>query len=471
MYASVRIANAITKGNGRLIVSMPPRHGKTRLITETTLPWYIQKYPGRHTMLISYNQEFADEIGGKAKDIITKHSDLFNYKIRADRARVEQFETNTGNIIRFSGINTGQTGKGAHLVIIDDYIKGIDAALSPTERESMWHKFLANIFSRLEPGATIIIVATRWHSDDLIGRLLQKMRDKWEYICFPAICETDGDLIGRKKGDVLFPERYPMERLDEIRALETGTTIFEALYQQQPIDTNTQLANAAWLKQLDAGNRWLEELTEVRAWDFAMTEGGGDYTCGTKAGRKGLTRNMFIRNVVKAQLGPAKIEQLIRRVAVADGVHVPVLLEQEPGSQAAGLIEHYKTNVLPEFEVFGIPAGNRSKVSKAQPFLAAAESGSVFMEDGPWNASFREAFGKFPPPSGHGDEEVDTASMCYNHLFQVNLASPVWGRGIKVVDTGGRPDNSMSELDSIIARNNAGGGGAYTSGVVWGRRR
>lgn len=473
LYASVRIANAIAKGNGRLIVSMPPRHGKTRLITETTIPWYIQKYPGRHTMLLSYNQEFADEVGGKAKDIITKRGDLFGYKIRADRSRVEQFETNTGSIVRFAGINGGQTGKGAHLIVIDDYIKGIDQALSATERENMWHKFLANIFSRKEPGCTVIIVATRWHSDDLIGRILSKTKDKWEYICFPAICEADGDILGRKKGDVLFPERYPIETLDEIRSLETGTTIFEALYQQQPIDANSEFANAAWLKKIEAGNRWLEELTEVRAWDFAKTEGAGDHTCGTKAGRKGLTRNMFIRNVVKAQLSPAKIEALIRRVAVADGTGVPILLEQEPGSQAAGLVEHYKKNVLPEFTVLGIPAGNKSKIHKAQPFLAAAESGCVFLEEGPWNHEFTDSFGKFPPPSGHGDEEVDTASMCYNHLFQVNLAAPVWGRGVKVEDPEGlrTTDDIRKDIDRIFPVGGAPKKPSMSGGVVWGRRR
>lgn len=487
-YASARIAAAILRGNGRLIVSMPPRHGKSRLISETTIPWYLEKFPGRHVMLVSYNQDMAEEFGGKAKDIIQSRGDLFSYGVRSDRSRVEQFETTTASYVRFSGINGGQTGKGAHLVIIDDFIKDIEEALSPTQRQKVWLKFLANIWSRLEPGATIIIVATRWHSEDLIGRVLSKLKG-WEYICFPAFAE-EKDVIGRVPGQVLFPERYPEWRLNEIRDAETGTTIFEALYQQRPIDDQSVFTSGEWLQVVHG--QVGDGLTCVRAWDMAATQGGGDWTTGTKMGRDGLSRRSFIMNVVRKQFSPLKVEELIRSTAVADGLGCTILLEQEPGSQGAALIEHYKTNVLPEFVVHAVPAGNKSKFTKAQPFIAACESGNVFLVDNVsgagataeprWITEYRLEFAKFGRSDSDHDDQIDTSAMCYNHLFQPNVVSPVWGRGDGIVEptqaevleygyAGARrlrrSESSLvdAELDSVYG--SGGNGSQLITGATW----
>lgn len=479
VYASAKIAHAIHKGNGRLIVSMPPRHGKSRLISETTIPWFLEKFPGRNVMLTSYNQDQAEEFGGKAKDLIEERGDLFGYSIRRDRSRVDRFETDSGSNVWFSGINGGQTGKGAHLYVIDDFIKDIEEALSPTHRQKVWLKFLANIYTRLEPGATVIIVATRWHSDDLIGRILSKLKG-WEYICFPAIAEgveleAGGvDALGRKLGDVLFPERYPRWRLDELKEAQHGTVIFEALFQQKPIDDATVFTDASWLKVAAIGPSDLGAMSCVRAWDFAATQGGGDFTTGTKMGRKSVLPYAFLLNVIRKQLSPAKIEELIRATAIADGIGCEVLLEEEPGSQSKSLIEHYKRNVLPEFKVTAVPAGNKSKLLKAQPMIAAAEAGNVFLcvdtaeatkgASPGWHDTFRREFGAFPPPVGGHDDQVDTASMCYNHLFQLNIISPVWGDSPDRSNYG-LPTSMLAELGLL---GQSSGSKQIVKGFTWG---
>lgn len=440
LHASAKITNAILKGNGRLIVSMPPRHGKSRLISESTIPWFLEKFPGRNMMFVAYNGDFAEEWGGKAKDIITQRQDLFSYTLRDDRSRVDRFETTKGGTCWFAGINGGQTGKGAHLVIIDDYIKDIEQAMSKTERDKIWAKFVANIFTRLEPNATVIIVATRWWSDDLIGRILKNLKG-WEYICFPAVATeksvdqvTRKDLLGRAPGDVLFPERYPLWRLQEMKAAAAVSgVVFDALYQQEPVDDQSDFTDGSWLQV--ANGILPEGMLCCRAWDMAATQGGGDFTTGTKMGRKGLARQAFIFNIIRKQLSPLRVEELIRATAVSDGPSCVVLLEQEPGSQGSALVDHYRRNVLPEFKVVGVPAGNKSKLLKAQPLIAAIQSGNVFMvdntnteEEPSWIGEFREEFDAFPPSQGGHDDQVDTASMAYNHLFAQEAGLVSWGR-------------------------------------------
>lgn len=471
LYASSRIAHAIMRGNGRLIVSMPPRHGKSRLISETTIPWFLEKFPGRHVMLVSYNEELAVEFGGKAKDLILAKPDLFSFQIRDDRARVDRFETQRGNIVRFSGIKGGQTGKGAHLFIIDDFLKGIGEAMSPVVRQDIWNSFLANLHTRLEPGSTMIIVATRWHTDDLIGRLLKHVPGEFEYIEFPAIAK-EADVLGRKVGQPLFPERFPIEELMRRKKLY-GSMVFEALYQQKPIDADAKFTNGAWLKRLaegmevDAGK---VGLVTCRAWDMAATNGGGDFTVGTRMSRVSGGPRAFVENVYRGQLSPNRIERKIREIAVADGVNVTVLLEQEPGSQSKQLIEHYRNNVLPEFEVIEVPVGNvkNRKTVMAQPFVAACEAGNVYMYAGDWTDEFVAEFDAFPPDENGHDDQVDTAAMAYNHLFQDVIESATFRKGA-IVDQPLTVYRDESEL--LLVSGGKGGGGVtpIVTGATWGR--
>jgi len=372
-FTSYKIAHHVRKGNGRLAISMPPRHGKSRLVSEAAIPWFLEEFPEKHVILISYNGDKAQEWGRKARDIIRNREDLFSVKVREDMARTDRFETDTGSEAHFVGINGGVTGKGGHLVIIDDYLKDITEALSPAHRERQWMQFLANLDTRLEPGATVIIVATRWHSDDLIGRVTQRMED-WETISLPAIA-MENDAIGREPGEPLFPERYDRARLDQIRRARAGTYLWEAMYQQQPFDEALGLTDPDWfpiIERLELGEE--AKLDKARAWDLAATEEGGDYTVGALLGKDTATGACIIFNVKRKQLSPHQVEKLVRQTAEADGYDTEIIIEQEPGSSGKALADHFVRNVLPDFRVRIVPATTK-KMARAQPFLAAAEHG------------------------------------------------------------------------------------------------
>jgi hypothetical protein len=223
-YISLRVAQAIARGNGRIIISAPPRHGKSQLTSIYVPTWILEQFPNYKVILAGYGADLATGFSRQVRDIFTDEDNhgLLKTRIRQDAKRVEAFlvEGHTGGMYAV-GLGGAITGRGAHVLLIDDYIKEIKEALSPAYRDYIWNWFVTTAYTRLEPGGTCIIIATRWHSDDLIGRLLATegttdTGGKWEYIELPAIAE-EGDMLGRKVGEALFPDRYPISALEDIQ--------------------------------------------------------------------------------------------------------------------------------------------------------------------------------------------------------------------------------------------------------------
>lgn len=427
MYISMRVAQAIARGNGRIIISAPPRHGKSQLTSIYTPAWALEKYPDRHTIIATYGADLSVGFGRQVRDMFTdpQNAGLLNTKLRRDAQRVANFVTDRGGSMSSVGIGGPITGRGAHILLIDDYIKEIKEALSPAYRDYCWNWFTTTAYTRLEPGGTCIIIATRWHSDDLIGRILANLPG-WEYIEIPAIAE-EGDLLGRAIGEPLFPERYPLERLEELRE-SLGSIFFQALFQQKPVDESKQIADAGWLKITPTLPPHIDKFgVACRAWDLAATQDGGDYTVGTHMILDTRDRNIYITNIVRDQLSPEQVERKVQATAISDGEDTKIYIEQEPGSSGIALIDHYSRNVLNDFKVEGVPVV-KAKVVRAQPFLAAAEAGKVFLLEGAWNNAFIKEFGSFP---GAYDDQIDTAAVCYQKLTGKKVFSASWGRKAK----------------------------------------
>jgi predicted phage terminase large subunit-like protein len=432
-YASTRIALGIARGGARIIISAPPRHGKSELVSVYTPTWVLENFPNRNVMLTGYGSDLTEGFGQRVRQLIWENEDLLRVRIPRETSRVEAFQTNQNGKMFSVGLGGAITGRGAHVLLIDDYIKEIKEALSPTTRDYIWNWFVTVAMTRLEPGASVIIIATRWHSDDLIGRILKNFPDRWENIRLPAIAE-EGDLLGRGVGEPLFPERYQIDYLEGQREL-LGSIFFNALFQQIPADENVKMADASWLKmchELPATDfRW------IRVWDLAATEGGGDYTAGSLVGYSKSTGKCVIANTIRRQLSPQGVEELVRNTAEADGLAVPVGIEQEPGSSGKALVHHYATVVLPEFKVIPINPAGRAKIVRAQPFLAAAEAGNAYLlndleqddprDRAPWINEFTHEFDEFP--NGPNDDQVDTVAAGYAHLSGKKSFNASWGRG------------------------------------------
>lgn len=464
LYISARIARGIQRGGARIIISAPPRHGKSEHTSVHTPAWVLEKFPHKKVILAAYGADLATGFSRRVRDTFMDPTNaaLLDTRIRRDASRVEAFLTPQGGGMYAVGLGGAITGRGADVLLIDDYIKEIKEALSQSYREYIWNWFVTTAFTRLEPGGSCIIIATRWHSDDLIGRILKEFPGQWENIVLPALAE-DGDPLGRDIGQALFPERYNEETLAEIRKT-LGSVFFQALYQQKPVDETNKLTDSSWFKhKMILTDYEVDRLKWARMWDLAATEEGGDYTVGLLQGYDKLNGSVYIPDVQRGQWSPEQTEQRVRYTAEKDGPHVTVYIEQEPGSAGKSLVEHYKRNVLKGFTVVGVPTSTK-KLIRLQPFLAAAEGGDVFLVgDGTWIKPFKEEFDAFP--GGANDDQMDCAGGAYLKLSGKKPYSGAFGRQSTANASGSAQQNSKNLKQSQISMSQR-----TRSSVTFGRR-
>jgi len=227
--------------DGRLILTMPPRHGKSELASRRLPPFYSGHFPTGEVIFSTYSGDFAEDFGRKSREIIRspEYSQVFpETKLKTDSQAATRLETTQGGILFFVGVGGALTGRGADVLLIDDPFKNREEAESETIRDSRWEWFTSTAYTRLMPGGRIIIIMTRWHEDDIVGRIMNpdyvdpEEAAQWNIINLPAIAEED-DPLKRKPGEALWPERYPASALERTRAV-LSTTDWSALYQQKP---------------------------------------------------------------------------------------------------------------------------------------------------------------------------------------------------------------------------------------------
>jgi predicted phage terminase large subunit-like protein len=226
----------------RLIITMPPRHGKSELGSKNFPAWCVGRNPFWQTIFATYNQTFAEDIGKDVKNIMLHpvyHQIFGGVNLRSDSKSASRLRTTGGGQLVFVGQGGAVTGRGADLLMIDDPLKGREEAESALEREKLWNWYTANAYTRLMTGGRIVIIMTRWHEDDLVGRLTDPKNEHydpeeaklWTVLTLPAIAEHE-DPLGRPVGQPLWPERYGLAFLESVRRLNPRD--FLSLYQQRP---------------------------------------------------------------------------------------------------------------------------------------------------------------------------------------------------------------------------------------------
>lgn len=237
-----KLAQAIAEGGARIVISMPPRHGKSWLTSLYTPAWYLSLWPERNVILSSYEATFAASWGRAVRNFLQEHPSELGVRLADDSQAADRWNTRAGGGMITAGIGGPITGRGGHLILVDDPIKNAEEASSETIRQKHIDWFNSTLYTRCEPGASIVVLMTRWHEMDLAGYLLNEHTDNWEEIRLPAIAEED-DPLGRKVGEALCPERYDEEDLAQFQAA-VGPHKWNALYQQRPVALEGNLFKA-----------------------------------------------------------------------------------------------------------------------------------------------------------------------------------------------------------------------------------
>lgn len=236
----------------RFVVSMPSRHGKSQTISHALPTWYLDRYPDRNVMLGSNEATFAATWSGKVRDTIEQHAGELSVRIRQDSRARNEWSTTAGGGMIARGVGGSFIGRGADLLIVDDPFKDGNEAQSPTARERVWSWWITTAQQRLDsPDAVAVVVMTRWHDDDLVGRILDNARDggeEWEYIRIPALADSERDILGREIGEAIWPERWPRERLEAIRDRMPDPWVWFTMYQQKPTPSSGLIHRAIWFE-------------------------------------------------------------------------------------------------------------------------------------------------------------------------------------------------------------------------------
>lgn len=224
----------------RVAIEMPPRHGKSELISKYTPPWFLGTNPDLRVMLASYGAALAHEWGRKTRDVLDDVGEpIYDVKVNPDSSKADRWDLlgRRGGMVT-AGIGGSLTGKGGHLIIVDDPVKDQEEANSETYRQRAKDWWASTLRTRLMPGGAIVVLQTRWHEDDLLGWLLEQARtgdgEQWDELKLPAIATGDGDELGRAEGEALWPQMYPLGALEATRKA-LGSYWFSALYQQTPM--------------------------------------------------------------------------------------------------------------------------------------------------------------------------------------------------------------------------------------------
>ncbi|MDH1177940.1 phage terminase large subunit [Achromobacter mucicolens] len=407
--------------HGRMIVCMPPGSAKSTYASVVFPSKYLGATPGRRVILASYGDDLARKMGRRTRSIIKqpRYRNIWGAALVSDSNAAQEFALSNGSEYMACGILSGITGNRAHGIIIDDPIKGREQANSDTIRNKTWDAYEDDLKTRLIPGGWIVLITTRWHEDDLAGRILPedwkgesglircKDGNDWEVLCIQARCEVDSDPLGRARGEYLWPEWFDRQHWAQF---ESNSRTWSSLYQQLPTPLDGDLFKPDQIQVIDALPAG--RIDWVRGWDFASTDGAGDFTAGPKLGRL-PTGQYVIGDMVRGQWGPDRRDKALENTAALDGRQVRISIPQDPG-QAGKTQVLYLTRGMPGYRIVSSPESG-DKVVRAEPFAAQVNVGNVLMVRGDWNKALIDELRTFP--NGKHDDQVDGLSRAFADLI------------------------------------------------------
>jgi predicted phage terminase large subunit-like protein len=453
----------------RLMVFAPPQSGKSHLTSVELPAFWLGNRPDDPVILSSYGASLATNKSGESRAIVEseEYRRVFpDVRTRKDSRAADHWKIagHRGSLLAV-GVAGPVTGNGCMLAIIDDPFENWKSAQSPTIRNSVWEWWRGTFRTRVWEGGAIILIMTRWHEDDLAGRLLQDQPGRWKILRLAALAETqaerdnnnkylglpegESDPVGRKPGEPLTPKRFSKKAMLDIKK-DVGTMVWSAEYQGVPRAPEGNRVKRGWFKIVGAAPK---KARRVRYWDKAGSEDTGDYTVGLLMAE--VDGIYYIEDIVRGQWSVRERQMVMLQTAILDALRygdiefpaedddedgdevdlanvqaieglkyevkdpgVKIVIEQEGGS---GGKDSYKADsqLLAGFSVKSDrPSG--SKEVRGEPFVAQAEAGNVRLVKGDWNWEYLNEMAAFP--NAAHDDQWDGTSGAFNKLAKPKYA-------------------------------------------------
>lgn len=408
-----------------LVISTPPQHGKSISTTETLPSYYLGKHPDNRVIEISYNEDFAIKFGRRNRRKIEEFGNsLFGITLSKENNRAADFdiaEHRGGMISR--GVLTGVTGQPANLMIIDDPIKNKKEAYSKSRRDAIYDEWHMSFRTRLAPHSKVILIMTRWHEDDLAGRLLAE-EENIKLLNFPCECESANDLLKRNLGDALCPEigkdNKWLEQFKASMISKEGSMTWNALFQGRPTAMEGNILQRDWWEYYGKGCD-IAELPPIHTWLMSVDasfkdEDQSDFVAIQVWGK--TKADIFLIDAVKKHLNLTDtIREIIRLRALYPECKTTIIEDRANGSAIISMMKKELHGIIAQQ-----PIG--SKMARVQAVIGCIEAGNVHLpKDKRFTGDFVEECSSFP--NAAHDDQVDCMAYALNRLVYQRATSPI----------------------------------------------
>lgn len=400
------------QGGKRIIISIPPRHGKSFLTSQIFPAWFLGRNPKKYIITISYGDELATDFGRAVRNYVGDplYQRVFpGVTLSRDSRSSSRFNTSEGGSYFAVGVGGAITGRGAHLLVVDDLIKNWEEAQSKTVRKNIIDWFLSTAYTRLQPNGSVILVNTRWHDEDLPGYLLKHDKgNKWEEICLAALDEND---------EPLAPEFYSKEELQQIRTT-LGSRIFSPLYQGKPVPEEGGIINGAWFRRYDRVPTD-KPIRIIQSWDTAIKDDQlNDFSvCTTWFEFPG---RFYLVDVLRGRWSYPALKKAARDHRRH---HKPdIILIEDKGNGSSLISEMRLEEDSPPILAINPDCSKQARFVRVSPRI---EAGMVFLpNDAPWLADYEAELIGFP--TMEHDDQVDSTSQALDYMRKILFAGAEW---------------------------------------------